>query len=111
MYLVMIKTRAELETLLKTLNIQVFYNHTTTRDVVNLPFIVYRDLGSNNLFGDNTTYEEITEYQIILHSSTRDETTEGKIKTLLTNNMIPYEMEQDWQEDILMWTTVFDFTL
>lgn len=108
----MIKTRAELDTLLKTLDCQVFYNHTTKKDIVNTPYIVYIDTGSNNVFADNETYGEIMSYTIILFNHERNETVEGKIKTLLTNNHIPYEISDiRWEEDILLWTTQFDITL
>ena len=108
----MVKTRTELDTLLKSLSIQVFYNHTTTKDVVNTPYIVYFDTGSNNMFADNQTYGEIMSYTIILFSDKRDETSEASIKNLLTTNNIPYEIgDIDWNDDILLWSVQFEITL
>lgn len=105
-------TRTELDTLLRTLNCQVFYNHTTRKDTVNLPFIVYLDDGSDNMFADNITYQEITDYSIILHSTSVDSDIEGSLKTLLTSNGIPFERnEPDFDEDLLFYTIVYEIRL
>ncbi|MBQ0113749.1 MAG: hypothetical protein KBT03_11525 [Bacteroidales bacterium] len=108
----MIKTRQELEALLNTLNIQVFYNHTTQKVQVSTPYIVYIDTGTNNMFADNETYGEITSYSIIVLNNVRDEQVENSLKTLLTENNIPYDISDiRWNEDIMIWTTQFDITL
>lgn len=108
----MIKTRQELEALLNTLNIQVFYNHTTQKVQVSTPYIVYIDTGTNNMFADNETYGEITSYSIIVLNNVRDEQVENSLKTILTENNIPYDISDiRWNEDIMIWTTQFDITL
>lgn len=108
----MIKTRQELETMLNTLGYQVFYNHTTQKDTVSTPYIVYIDTGSDNMFADNETYGEIMSYSIIILNHKRDEQVESSLKTLLTNNNIPYDISDiRWNDDIMIWTTQFDITL
>ena len=105
-------TRTELDTLLRTLNCQVFYNHTTRKDTVNLPFIVYLDNGTNNRAADNKTYAKITNYSIILYNSKRDEELEEDIETLLTENGIPYDISDiSWEDDLLMWNIQYDIQL
>lgn len=109
----MIMTRTQLETQLRTLvGVDVYYNHTTKKDVVNLPFIIYLDTGSDNKDADNEVVGEVMNYSILLHSATRDETTEGLVKTLLTNNHIPYEISSiTWEQDLLMWVVQFDIQI
>lgn len=105
-------TRTELDDALNTLGIQVFYNHTTRKDVVNLPFIVYLDTGTNNFMADNITYRKRINYLIILHSDKRDEELEGSIEDLLTENRIPYEINDiRWDDELLMWTTSYTIQL
>lgn len=105
-------TRLELENLLKSLGVQVFYDHTTKKDMVNLPFIIYFDTRSNNFSADNKTYGEIMNYTIIVHSAMRDETLEGQLKELLNTNHIPYEnTDITWLNDLLMWAVQFEITL
>lgn len=97
-------TRLQLDNLLKTLNVPVFYNHTTRKDNVSLPFLVYLDLSSNNLKTDNRVYFEITNYTIIIHSTERETTLETNLKTLLNQNRITYELNGvDWDEDLMFY--------
>lgn len=108
----MVKTRSELETMLNTLNIQVFYDHTTKSNVVNTPYIVYFETASRNTYADNSTYAETMNYSVILFNHKRDETLENSIKTLFTSNHIPYDLSDiDWQEDLLLWSSQFDITI
>lgn len=105
-------TRQELDTLLKTLDCQVFYNHTTQKDVVDFPYIVYLEDGTNNFDADNTVYEEIMEYLIIVHSIDRDNPIIDDLKNLLNQNMIPYEINDiDWSETIMAYSISFVISL
>lgn len=108
----MIKTRQELETMLNTLDCQVFYNHTTQKDVVDFPYIVYWEEGTNNFNADNIVYEEIMEYMIVVHCIDRDNEIVNDLKTLLTDNMIPYEINDiDWDNTIMAYTFQFVISL
>lgn len=108
----MVKNRLELEELLKSTDIQVFYRRTTTKDIVNFPFIVYFDTRSNNLFADNVVYSTGYYFNVILHSDKRDEEAENKIANVLNENMIPFDITSiNWDEDISMWVTNFEFGL
>lgn len=105
-------TAAEMKTMLETLQVPVFYNHTTRKDIVNLPFIVFLDDGNNSVFADNITYAETTPYTIILHTHDRDYTLEGSLKSLLTTNKIAYTLNDvDFDEDLLMWRVSFNVTV
>jgi len=102
-------TRTELETLLNTLGCQVFYNHTTRKDVVTLPYIVYLETGSNNTKADNKVYYENMDYLVVIHSITRETQIETSLKTLLNTNRITYELNGvDWDEDNLFYQVSYN---
>lgn len=99
----------ELKEVLEELNIQVFYNHTTRKDEVNLPFIVFYDSGDTSFYADDITYAYSTPYTVVLHCHERDFELEGRMRELFTQHGIPYSLNSvDWEEDLLMWTTVFN---
>ena len=101
-------TRKELDTMLNTLGCQVFYNHTTQKDVVNFPYIVYLDEGTDNFEADNYTYKEIMEYLIVVHTIDRDNEVIDNLKDLFIENRIPYEVNAvDWNEDIMAYAVSF----
>lgn len=105
-------TKNELQTLLETLEIPVFYNHTTTKDVVTLPYIVFLDDGSDEFYADNITYAETTPYVIILHTHERDFALEKSVKKLLTENKIAYSFNDvNWLADLLMWQVSFNISV
>lgn len=102
-------TRTELETLLNTLDCQVFYNHTTRKDQVTLPYIVYLETGSNNFKADNNVLFENMDYLVVLYSINRDTTIETNLKTILKTNHITYELNGvDWDEDNLFYKISFN---
>lgn len=104
--------RKELDDLLNSLDCQVFYNHTTRKDKVNFPYIVYLDEGTTNFEADNYTYEEIMEYLIIIHTIDRDNKVIDDLKDLLKSNCIPYEINAiDWNEDIMAYAISFIINL
>lgn len=105
-------TRKQLDTLLNTLNCQVFYNHTTRKDKVDFPYIVYLDDGTSNFEADNYTYEEIMEYIIIVHTIDRDNKIIDNLKELFIKERIPYEINAiDWNEDIMAYAISFIINL
>lgn len=98
----------ELKALLEQLNVQVFYNHTTTKDVVEFPYIVFLDDGNRTFKADNITYAESTPYLILIHSAEREYELEQELKELLTENEIPYTIaDVDWDRVLLMWVVAF----
>lgn len=86
--------------------------HITSKQKVDLPYIVVIENGTSNMFTDNYTFYEITNYSFVLHQAKRDYVLEEGIKSLLNENQIPYEItDVEWDETYLLWALTFDVRL
>ncbi len=86
--------------LLKTLNIPVAYDHFDSNKQINPPFIVYRELAPETFKADGITYYRPYEFEIELVTEIKDVSLEGQVETLLTENNIPYDMDNElWDDD------------
>ena len=102
----------EFKTFLEQLDVQVFYNHTTTDDVVEYPYIVFLDDNWSSFFASNITYYETIPYIVILHAMDRDYDLERRIKRLFTQNCIPYTLNDvTWNSEYMFWQVSFNVEL
>lgn len=88
--------------MLLSLDIPIAYDHFAEEDVSNLspPFGVYREKRADNFNADNKTYFEAKNFEIEIVTEKKDIELEQKIKNLLNNNNIPYEMSDEiWDRD------------
>lgn len=86
--------------LLKTLDIPVAYDHFDSNKNVNPPFIAYREISPETFKADGITYYRPYEFEIELVTEKKDVALEKTIEELLTNNKIPYDVENEvWDED------------
>ena len=86
--------------LLKTLNIPVAYDHFDSNKQINPPFIVYRELAPETFKADGKTYYRPYGFEIELVTEIKDVSLEGQVETLLTENNIPYDMDNElWDDD------------
>lgn len=86
--------------LLKTLEIPVAYDHFDSNKVVTPPFIAYREIAPDTFKADSITYYRPYEFEIELVTEKKDVALEKAIEELLTNNKIPYDVENEvWDED------------
>ena len=98
----------ELKGMLETVCENVYYNHTTTEDVVNYPYIVFLDNRGDSFFADGITYYEGTPYIIILHTAERDYELESELKSVLTQNKFAYRVNDiTWNRTYLFWQVSF----
>lgn len=101
-------TKSNLQTILSATGLTIVDGHTTTDQVVNLPYIVLIEGASQNFKADNQAYAKMQRFMVILISGARDTTHESSIETIFDNNHIFYEKEVDWDEDNLIYTTQYD---
>ncbi|MBR2677824.1 MAG: hypothetical protein IKE63_00195 [Bacilli bacterium] len=86
--------------LLKTLNIPVAYDHFDSNKQVNPPFIAYREISPDTFKADGVTYYRPYEFEIELVTEKKDVSLQNQLETLLTNNNIPYDINDEvWDED------------
>lgn len=85
--------------LLKTLNIPVAYDHFDSNEKINPPFIVYRETSPETFKADGITYYRPYEFELELVTEKKDIVLQNTIEELLTNNNIPYDIDDDvWDE-------------
>ena len=93
-------THKQVFDMLKTLNIPVAYDHFDSNKEVQPPFIAYREISPETFKADGITYYRPYEFEIELITEKKDVSLEGQVETLLTNNKIPYDRENEiWDED------------
>lgn len=93
-------THKQVFDILKTLNIPVAYDHFDSNKEIQPPFIVYRELAPDTFKADGITYYRPYEFEIELVTEIKDVSLEGQVETLLTENNIPYDMDNElWDDD------------
>ena len=93
-------THKQVFDMLKTLNIPVAYDHFDSNKAIPLPFVVYREIAPETFKADGITYYRPYEFEIELVTEKKDVSLQGQVEALLTNNKIPYDMENEvWDED------------
>lgn len=86
--------------MLKTLNIPVAYDHFDSNKNVKPPFIAYRETSPSTFKADGITYFRDYNYEIELVTEIKDVVLEETIESLLTQNLIPYDKNDEvWDED------------
>lgn len=93
-------THKQIYDMLKTLDIPVAYDHFDSNKNMQPPFIAYREIAPDTFKADGITYYRPYEFEIELVTEKKDVTLQGRVETLLTNNNIPYDMENEvWDEE------------
>lgn len=90
----------ELFTELKKLEIPVAYDHFNSNKNIEPPFMVYRAVSPNTFKADGKTFYRPYNYEIELVTEKKEPSLEARIEELLTNNHIPYDINDEiWDED------------
>lgn len=92
-------THAEIYNILRTLEIPVAYDHFSTNKEVSPPFIVYRETAPETFKADGVTYYRPYNFEIELITEKKDPELEQRIGTLLTENKIPYDIDDELWDD------------
>lgn len=85
--------------LLKTLNIPVAYDHFESNKNITPPFVVYREISIDTFKADGITYYRPYEFEIDLVTEKKDVSLQEQVETLLTNNKIPYDLDNEIWDD------------
>lgn len=93
-------THKEIYDLLKTLNIPVAYDHFSSDKNIVPPFLAYREIAADTFKADNKTYSKSNNFELELVTSIKDVALQKTIEDLLTNNNIPYDVQDEvWDSD------------
>ena len=104
----MVKTLTELGQALNTLYPTRYLKFNRKADD---QFIVYTDEGQEDFFADDENYLEVTTVDIDFYSTTKDIQAERRIKELLRNNKLPYDVSNTTylnNEDLYLITFTVD---
>jgi len=104
----MIKTLTELGQALNTLYPTRYLKFNRKADN---QFIVYTDEGQEDFFADDENYLEVTTVDIDFYSTTKDIQAERRIKELLRNNKLTYDVSNTTylnNEDLYLITFTVD---
>lgn len=104
-------TKQDLITLLSPVVSNIYEDHISTNQVMNFPYIVILEMGTDNTFADNSTYHENMPINVILHQAQRDNTLESNIKNVFNTNHIPYQYDTNWDKDNLLYATTYSIIL
>lgn len=85
--------------LLNTLDIPVAYDHFISNKEVSIPFVVYRETSPDTFKADGITYYRPYNYEIELVTEKKDVELQKRIEGLLTDNKIPYDLENEVWDD------------
>lgn len=89
-------TLDELYTLLKKTNLPVVYNAWDEGAAPNLPYIVYRQTGSNNFGADNRVYYSAMPVDVELYTKNKSPATEALVETELNGASIFWEKSETY---------------
>lgn len=101
---------SNLKSILDLLQIPVAYSHFNT--ATELPYIVYYETGTDNVFADNKVFKQCKSVEIELYTSIKDVTLEEQLETLLNNNEIPFDkISETYIDDEKMFESVYQIEL
>ena len=94
---------------LATLGLPLAYHKHT--EAPQLPFLVYRFDGSDDLMADNQNYAEISDITIELYSNKKDLVSEALVEDKLKELRLPYVKHEVWVEAEELFMTLYEVTI
>lgn len=99
-----------LNNILSQLNIPVAYHHFNK--ATSLPYIVYYETNTDNVFADNKVWAKCITIEIELYTEYKDINLESDLEDLLNYNEIPYEkINETYIDDEKMYENVYQIEL
>lgn len=89
--------------------VPVYYDHADNG--VKVPFIEWTFSSTSNFNADNTTYKEVFDVRVCFYSIVKDMTTEGLIKSTLTDNDLPFSHKENHIDDEKLYQEIFTFSV
>lgn len=102
-------TIQELFTQLKTCGLPVAYDHFPAEDCPNPPFVVFREMGTNNFAADDVVRAKIIRMEIELVTIGKDQTAEEALEKALEFTF--WNQTESYAEDEQIWSTFYSIEI
>lgn len=102
---------ANLNTILKQLNIPYAYHHFAESKSPKLPFVVYLLPNTNHFKADGKIHFKVSVVHLEIYSDKKDITLEQKVESILDKNSIVYEKSEVWIESEKLYEVLYLFEM
>lgn len=94
-------------------SIPVFFHHVFIAEGEEFPpvYVVTNQTGINPFRADNKNYYMSYVNTVTVYTATFDETILDEVKGILNDAEIPFERSTDFDDDTLLWATVYEVNL
>lgn len=98
----------QIKNMLSEVELPYEYDHFTTHNWIEPPFLVWRIPESNNFNADGITYAKIDVLNIELYSDTKDWDNEKKVEDVLEKYGIAYQKTESYLESEKMYEVLYE---
>lgn len=98
-------TEEQIKNMLDETDLPVSYDHGDIGTKV--PYITYKT-NTNNIFADNSVYEEKLQLSIWLYSSFRDRKNEKKLEEILNKNNIAWNRDTTYDSGSKVYISIYE---
>lgn len=102
-------TKTELFNQLKTSGLPVAYDHFPVQECPDPPFVVFREIGTNNFAADDTVHKRISRVEIELITIGKDVDAEAALEGAL--DFTYWNMTESYAEDEKTWSTFYNIEI
>lgn len=98
----------QIRNMLSEVGLHYEYDHFTTHNWIEPPFLVWKIPGSDNFTADGTTYVKIDVLNIELYSDKKDWDNEKRLEDILENYGIAYQKTGSYLESEKMYEVLYE---
>lgn len=98
----------QIKNILSEVGLPYEYDHFTTHNWIEPPFLVWRIPESNNFIADGVAYTKIDALDIELYSNEKDWDNEKKIEDILEKYGIAYQKTEEYLDSEKMYEVLYE---
>lgn len=98
----------QIKNILSEVGLPYEYDHFTTHNWIEPPFLVWRIPESNNFIADGIVYAKIDALDIELYSNEKDWDNEKKIEDILEKHGIAYQKTEEYLDSEKMYEVLYE---
>ena len=100
-------TYDEVITMLEEAGLPLAYDHFAEGESPEPPFLVFLYPGTDNMFADDTVYQNNDTPTTEIYTDAKDPETEVQIENILIAHALPYEKSEVWIESEKMYEVLY----